>query len=98
MTVRLQLFGSPRIECGGEAFALPFERRNQVLVLAALKRSWVGRAELAAMLWPDQPAKLAYANVRKTLFRLKSLPWAESIELQGSAVRFKARTDVFEFE
>jgi len=98
MPVRLHLFGVPKVECDGESFALPFERRNQVLVLAALRRTWVGRAELAAMLWPDQASKLAYTNVRKTLFRLKSLPWAEHIELQGSAVRFVASTDVFDFD
>jgi predicted ATPase/DNA-binding SARP family transcriptional activator/Tfp pilus assembly protein PilF len=98
MAVRLQLFGAPKVESGGESIALPFERRIQVLVLAALRRSWVGRAELAAMLWPDQASKLAYSNVRKTLFRLKALPWADQIELQGSAVRFDAASDVLEFD
>ena len=48
MTLRLFLFGSPTVEYGGESVALPFERRNQLLVFLALKRSWVGRAELAA--------------------------------------------------
>ena len=98
MTVRLALFGSPTIEYGGECFALPFERRNQLLVFVALKRCWVGRAELAAMLWPEQENKLAYTNLRKTLFRLQSLPWAGQIELQGGAVRFEVDTDVFAFE
>jgi predicted ATPase/DNA-binding SARP family transcriptional activator/Tfp pilus assembly protein PilF len=98
MTVRLHLFGSPTIDYGGASFALPFERRNQVLVLLALKRSWVGRAELAAMLWPEQADKLAYSNLRKTLFRLQSLPWASQIDLQGNAVRLQAETDVFDFE
>src|SRR6187455_1460327 len=98
MTIRLQLFGAPKVEFNGESHAIAFERRNQVLVLAALRRTWVGRAELAAMLWPDQASKLAYTNVRKTLFRLKSLPWADHIELQASAVRFVADTDVFEFD
>ena len=96
--VRFHLFGSPSVDCGGESFALPFERRNQVLVLLALRRSWVGRAELAAMLWPDQPNKLAYSNLRKTLFRLQALPWASGVETQGQAVRLDAKTDVFDFE
>ena len=39
-----------------------------MLVYLALKRAWVGRAELAAMLWPEQQTNLAYANLRKTLF------------------------------
>lgn len=98
MTVRLFLFGSPTVEYGGESFALPFERRTQLLVFLALKRSWVGRAELATMLWPDQENKLAYTNLRKTLFRLQSLRWARSVESQGGALRFEAETDVFAFE
>lgn len=68
-TVRLRLFGSPMAEYGGESFALPFERRSQLVAYLALKRSWVGRAELSALLWPDQESRLAYTNLRKTLFR-----------------------------
>ena len=98
MPLRLFLLGSPTVEYGGESFALPFERRNQLLAFLALKRSWVGRAELAAMLWPEQQTKLAYTNLRKTLFRLQSLPWGNSIETQGGALRFEAETDVFAFE
>ena len=98
MTLRLFLFGSPTVEYGGESVALPFERRNQLLVFLALKRSWIGRAELATMFWPDQQSKLAYANLRKILFRLQSLRWASSIESQGAALRFEAETDVFAFE
>lgn len=67
-------------------------------MLLALKRSWVGRPELATMLWPEQADKLAFANLRKTLFRLQAMPWGGGLEVQGNAVRFQARTDVFEFE
>jgi predicted ATPase/DNA-binding SARP family transcriptional activator len=94
----MHLFGSPRIVCDGESFVLPFERRSQLLVLLALKRSWVSRLEIAAMLWPEQPDKLAHANLRKTLFRLQSVPWARRIEIQGNAVRLESGTDVFDFE
>jgi predicted ATPase len=98
MMIRLLLFGSPTIEDGGESFALPFERRSQLLAFLALKRSWVGRAELAAMLWPEQENKLAYANLRKTLFRLQSFAWGRGIEVQGGALRLEAETDVWAFE
>src|SRR5512134_3937323 len=98
MSVRLHLFGSPTVDCGGESFALPFERRSQLLALLALKRSWVGRSELAAMLWPEQENKLAYANLRKTLFRLQSFPSAPQVELQGGALRLVVETDVSAFE
>lgn len=98
MTVRLFLFGSPTLEVGGESIALPFERRNQLLAFLALKRSWVGRAELAAMLWPEQETKLALTNLRKTLFRLQSFAWARDLEVEGSAMRFEVDTDVLAFE
>ena len=98
MTARFFLFGSPTVEYGGKSVALPFERRNQLLVFLAMKRSWVGRADLAATLWPEQETRLAYANLRKTLFRLESLPWAYGIESQGGALRFEVETDVFAFE
>ena len=98
MPVRLQLLGSPSVEADGQAYAFPFERRSQLVAFLALKRAWVGRAELAAMLWPEQDSKLAYTNLRKTLFRLQSQPWAKRVETQGAALRFDAETDVAEFE
>lgn len=98
MPVRLQLFGTPKIEHDGTSFVLPFERRHQVLVFVAFKRGWVPRAELAAMLWPDQPVKLSSSNLRKALFRLQELPWAQCVESQGAAVRVQLETDLAEFE
>jgi DNA-binding SARP family transcriptional activator len=98
MTVALTLFGAPTIVYGGKSVALAFERRSQLLVYLAMKRTWIGRAELAALLWPDQDSKLAYTNLRKALFRLQRFPWAGRIEGQGSALRFEADTDVQAFE
>ena len=98
MTVGLTLFGAPTIAFGGKSVALGFERRTQLLVYLALKRSWVTRAELAALLWPDQNSKLASTNLRKALHRLQGLPGAGRIEVQPGAMRFEARTDVHDFE
>ena len=98
MNVRLFLFGSPEVEYGGESVALPFERRTQLLALLALKRSWLGRAELAALLWPDLDTERAYRNLRKILHRVQLLPWARTIEVKSGGVRFEAETDVSAFE
>lgn len=98
MPVRLQLLGTPAIDCDGTSMALPFERRGQLVALLALRRAWVARTELAAMLWPDQEAKLAFSNLRKSLFRLQSLPWGRYLESQGGSLRFVADTDVLAFE
>lgn len=94
----MSLFGAPAIACGDELLALPFERRTQLLALLALRRGWVGRAEIAALLWPDQEHRLALTNLRKSLHRLQSLPGAELLEAHGNALRFEVRTDVHEFE
>lgn len=96
--VRLNLFGSPTAQWAGRTLALPFERRTQLIVLLALRRQWVPRAEVAAMLWPEQESRLAFANLRKTLFRMGSLPWAVAIETQGAALRLEVATDVAAFE
>jgi DNA-binding SARP family transcriptional activator len=95
---RLRLFGPPMVEHGGTGQALPFERRHQLCALLALRRGWVARAEVAAMLWPEQESRLAYTNLRKTLFRLQALPWAAALESQGASLRFETASDVADFE
>ena len=97
-TTRLRLFGRPVVEHAGAALPLAAERRNRLLVLLALRRGWVSRAELAAAFWPDHAAKLALANVRKAMHLAHELPWAAALETQGSTVRFNVATDVHEFE
>ena len=98
MATRLYLFGSPEIHVDGEAFALPCERRAQLLVFLAQKRAWVNRAEVAALFWPEQATKLAYANLRKTLFRLQLLPWAPAVATQANLLRCDTATDTAAFE
>jgi predicted ATPase/DNA-binding SARP family transcriptional activator/Tfp pilus assembly protein PilF len=99
MPLHLHLFGPPRIVLDGAESALPLERRHQLLVLLALRRGWVGRAELAALFWPELDGKLAFANLRKTLFRLQAQPWGAAVEVQGSALRLAdAQTDVAAFD
>jgi predicted ATPase/DNA-binding SARP family transcriptional activator/Tfp pilus assembly protein PilF len=95
---RLLLLGAPAFARDGATSALPFERRSQLVAFLALKRAWVGRAELAALLWPQQDTPLAQTNLRKALFRLQSVPWGAAIESQGGALRLLASTDVQDFE
>jgi predicted ATPase/DNA-binding SARP family transcriptional activator len=94
----LTLFGVPAVTSEGEGTALPFERRGQLVAYLAIKRGWVGRAELAALLWPDLAAKLAYTNLRKTLFRLQGVAWSPAIASEGGALRLAVDTDVSRFE
>jgi predicted ATPase/DNA-binding SARP family transcriptional activator/Tfp pilus assembly protein PilF len=94
----LTLFGAPAVESEGQTAALPFERRGQLVAYLAMKHGWVGRAELAALLWPDLSSKLAYTNLRKTLFRLQGAAWSPAITSEGGALRVDVGTDVAAFE
>src|SRR5262249_55311096 len=96
--MRLVLFGAPCIERGAAEAALPFERRSQLVAFLALRRAWVGRAELASLLWPDQEQKLAFTNLRKTLFRLAAAPWSPPLDAEGGSLRVMIDTDVAAFE
>jgi predicted ATPase len=98
MAQRLRLLGTPALERDGEILPLPFERRTQLLAYLAQRRGWVGRAELAALFWGEQPERLASANLRKALFRMRALPWAPAVETHGGALRFEAASDVADFE
>jgi DNA-binding SARP family transcriptional activator len=73
-------------------------RRTQLPVHPVIRRAWVDRAELAALLWPERPAKLAFTSLRKALHRLELRPLTAVVETQGNALRFDADTDVQAFE
>ena len=98
MSIDLHLFGRPRVVSGGSTFDLAFERRHQLLVYLARKGGWIGRGEAASMLWPGIAGKQSLSNLRKTLFRVASLPWPCNLESDTTALRFEAQTDVARFE
>ena len=98
MPLYLRLFGRPRVEAAGHSLAWPPERPHRLLALLALRRGWVGRAELAALFWPGMTGDRAAANVRKALHLARALPWADALEVQGAAVRWSVASDVHDFE
>ncbi len=98
MPLYLRLFGRPSVEAAGHSHAWPAERPYRLLALLALRRGWVGRAELAALLWPETTGDRPAANVRKALHLARALPWADALEVQGGTVRWSVATDVHDFE
>ena len=90
MSLRLSLFGAPTVTFGATSMALEFERRTQLVAYLALKRTWVSRSELAALLWPDQDTKLAQTNLRKALFRLSFPALGRSDRSAGWRAAFRA--------
>lgn len=96
--MRLLLFGPPAVATGHDMTVLAAERRSQLLAFLALGGEWVARAEIAAMLWPEQPPKLALTNLRKALFRLQSFSGTPPVQAQGNSLRVVVATDVADFE
>src|SRR5262249_3618571 len=94
MSTYLTLLGRPEVEHDGRRFALPAERRGQMLALLALRRTWVARSELAELLWPGDRGERAATNLRKAVHFARALPWAVALELQGGMLRFVVDTDV----
>ena len=73
MTLRIYLFGSPRVERDGERQSL--RRRKSVALMSYLLVTGQphGRETLAAMLWPENEAAKAKANLRRDLHWLRQL-------------------------
>ena len=98
MPTSLRLFGRPAVTHAGATTDLPSERRSQLLVVLAVRRTWVTRGELASLLWPGRAGALALTNVRKALHGVRAWPWSDALEVQGAAVRLVIATDVQAFE
>lgn len=71
-SLRLSLFGTPRVERDGKTVSL--SRRKTIALLAYLAASGQphSRDALSALLWPDNDQSSARANLRRDLSRLKS--------------------------
>ncbi len=64
----------------------------------------MSREHLAYLFWPDHAEEAARRNLRKTLFRLRALPWLTEVgpdhahvEITTAGVRWMVATDVAEF-
>jgi|GEM_PF-990228 len=98
---RLRLLGAAALcQADGPGPELPFapERRFQLLAYLAHQGDWVSRERLAALFWPDHGADQARTNLRKVMFRLRSLDGLPPTEEHNSAVRWVVATDIQAFE
>ena len=73
------------------------EKRLQLLAFLAYAGDWVARERLVFLFWPDYDEHAARRNLRKTLHKLRRLPWLAGIEVEVGRVRWLVPTDVAEF-
>src|SRR5262245_34643194 len=66
-TLRLQLFGSPRLERDGQAIELGRRKALALLIYLAVTGRSQSRDRLAALFWPDNSQQEARADLRRTL-------------------------------
>ncbi len=96
-TRRLYILGDVRAQV--EAAWIPFanDRRHQLLAYLGFRRDWVGREQLAHLFWGDLPDKAARRNLRKLLFKIRSLEWLTDLEVSTDRLRWSPRTDTDDF-
>ncbi|MDD4904321.1 MAG: BTAD domain-containing putative transcriptional regulator [Candidatus Bipolaricaulis sp.] len=75
-TLRVRLFGYPRVECRGEPVPVPRRKAVALLTYLAVTQSAHSRDALAALLWPEQESARAYALLRNALWLLNQTPLA----------------------
>ncbi|MEJ2352409.1 MAG: BTAD domain-containing putative transcriptional regulator, partial [Anaerolineales bacterium] len=70
-SIRVFLFGAPRVERDGEAIHIPRRKSMALLAYLAATGQPHSRDALATMFWPENDQSTARANLRRELSRLK---------------------------
>ena len=98
--VMLHLLGTPHWSNAERSSDLPHTLPGWTISFLAMKRDWVSRDHLCALLWPDAAATEAQHNLRVNLYRsralLQSLGIAGALEVERKRVRLPLPTDVTE--
>ena len=85
--LKLFLFGTPRLERGGEAIDLETRKAMALLAYLAVTGQGHAREALAGLLWPDFDPPRALANLRRTLWALNKATRGDLVEADGETVR-----------
>ena len=98
MELSLHLLGIPKVAVAGSVSDPALDKPASLLYYLAQRRDWISRSELAFLYRPDAPEKVALSNVRLYIHRAKERPWAKSLEVEKSRVRYQVDTDIQAFE
>jgi DNA-binding SARP family transcriptional activator len=85
------------LQASGDEPLLP-ERLTQLAIVLAARGDWTTRDQLTALLWPELDDESARRNLRKLLFRARRQPWFEGLEARTDALRWRADSDLRDFE
>ena len=98
MMVGVRLLGAPAARVAGAWLPLRPGRADAVFVFAARRGAPVGRAEVAALLWPESPAPLASTSLRQALRTLSRSPLEGMLGRDHERIWVDVRSDLAIFE
>lgn len=92
--VKVHLLGWTPVVLDDESYTLPGDKRGAVLAYLACQVDWTSREKLALLFWPDTDDSSARRNLRQLLNRIKAQPFARTLELTSTHVRWPVESDV----
>ena len=93
MEVGVRVLGAPEAYAEGAWLPLAPTRPHAALAYLAVRGCLVRRAEVAALLWPDAPARNAHAGLRQLLMRLDRGPFGALIGRDRSGLWLACDSD-----
>jgi DNA-binding SARP family transcriptional activator/pimeloyl-ACP methyl ester carboxylesterase len=106
----VRTFGFPEVRCDDRVCPLALRKGLALLVYLAESKGPVGREAIATMLWPESPAEIVRARLRRLLHRLQlalgdglasdrtTVRWSEAIDLEIDSRKFEEACDAGDFE
>jgi DNA-binding SARP family transcriptional activator/tetratricopeptide (TPR) repeat protein len=96
---RLVVLGPPSLrDADGHRTPWTAERPHVLLALLACRRDWVGRDELADLLYPGRDLPAARSNLRKVLHLARQVAGVADLEQRGDLLRWAPDSDLLRFE
>ena len=100
-TLKLLLFGPPRVEFNGEPVNITLRKALALLVYLGVTRQSHSRDALATMFWPNDSQSKARGNLRRALSRLNTVLDENQLDVTREVVsinsRAKASIDIDSF-
>ncbi|MEM7128027.1 MAG: BTAD domain-containing putative transcriptional regulator [Chloroflexota bacterium] len=94
-TLKLFLFGTPRLEKDNQPVKIGRRKGQALLAYLASTRQVYNRDFLATLLWPEADQQTARGNLRRTLSELSKALGREHLYIDREIVQLKPNTDLW---
>jgi DNA-binding SARP family transcriptional activator/pimeloyl-ACP methyl ester carboxylesterase/tRNA A-37 threonylcarbamoyl transferase component Bud32 len=94
-SLRLSVFGTPRLACDGQPIELNLRKAQALLVYLAVSGQPHSRDALATLLWPESDARESRARLRRTLHRLNETLGDEVLDSARDTIGLRPGADLW---